>query len=126
MLSAVAVTMIVSVGLTTGSVKWALVACGVLAASAWRFFVPVHYELSAQGVLLEVLGRQRRIAWRAFESAELCREGAYLRFAGTTFGLNRGMYLPWAAHRSEVVAFVDYYLMQGRQQDRLYGFEVGR
>lgn len=126
MLSAVAVSMIVAVGLTTGSVQWALIACAVLAASAWRFFIPTHYELSAQGLIQEVFGRQRRIAWRAFESAEPCREGVYLRFANTTFGLSRGMYLPWGAHRAEVVAFVDYYLIQARQSDRAYGFEVGR
>lgn len=126
MLSAVAVSMIVAVGLTTGSVEWALIACGVLAASAWRFFVPTHYELNAQGVLQEVFGRQRRIAWRAFESAEPCREGVYLRFAGASFGLSRGMFLPWGAHRAEVIALVDYYLTQARQPDRVYGFEIGR
>ena len=126
LLSTIAVAIIVAVGLTTGSVQWALVACGVLAASAWRFFVPTHFEFSAQGVFQEVLGRPRRIAWRALESAELCREGVYLRFAGATWGLNRGIYVPWGAHRAEVIAFVDYYLTQARQPDRVYGFDLGR
>lgn len=126
LLSVLAVTIIVAVGLTTASVQWALVACGVLAASAWRFFIPVHFELNAQGVFQEVLGRQRRILWRAFESAELCREGVYLRFAGGSFGLNRGLYIPWGTHRSEVIAAVDYYLAQTRQPERVYGFEVSR
>ncbi|HUY92993.1 MAG TPA: hypothetical protein VMV10_29960 [Pirellulales bacterium] len=126
LLSVLAVTIIVACGLTTGSVQWALVACGVLAASAWRFFIPVHLELNAQGVFQEVLGRQRRIVWRAFESGELCREGVYLRFAGGSFALNRGLYLPWGTHRAEVMAFVDYYLTQARQPDRHYGFEIGR
>lgn len=126
MLSTIAVAMIVAVGLATGSAQWALIACGVMAASAWRFFVPTHFELNAQGVFQEVLGRKRRIAWRAFDSAELCREGVYLRFASAPFGLSRGLYLPWGSHRPEVAAFVDYYLTQVRQPDRVYGFEVGR
>ena len=126
LLSTIAVAIIVAVGLTTGSAQWALIACGVLAASAWRFFVPTHYELSAQGVLIEVFGRQRRIAWRSFESAELCREGAFLRPGGGSWGIVRGLYVPWGAHRAEVVAFVEYYLSQTRQPDRVYGFDVGR
>lgn len=126
LLSVLAVMVIVAVGLTTGSVQWALVACGVLIASAWRFFIPVHFELNAQGLFQEVLGRQRRIVWRAFESAELCREGVYMRFAGGSFSLSRGLYLPWAAHRAEVIALVDYYLSQTRQPDRVYGFDLSR
>lgn len=126
LLSTIAVAIIVAVGLTTGSVQWALIACGVLAASAWRFFVPTHFELSAQGVFQEVLGRKRRVVWRAFDGAELCREGVYLRFAGAGFGLSRGMYIPWGSHRAEVVACVDHYLTQVRQPDRVYGFEIGR
>jgi hypothetical protein len=126
LLSTIAVAIIVAVGLTTGSVQWALFACGALAASAWRFFVPTHFELNAQGVFQEVLGRKRRVVWRAFDSAELCREGVYLRFAGASFGLSRGMYIPWGSHRAEVVACVDYYLTQVRQPDRVYGFEIGR
>lgn len=125
-LSIVAVGVIVAVGLSTGSPQRTLVACAVLSAAAWRFFVPIHFELSAQGISQEVFGRQRRIPWRAFEGGEVCREGVFLRPAGGSWTLFRGLYLPWGSRRSEVVAFVDYYLNQPRQHDRLYGFEVGK
>ncbi|HXT57130.1 MAG TPA: hypothetical protein VN699_00780 [Pirellulales bacterium] len=125
LLSAVAVVVIVAVGLGTGSAQWALVACGILAAAAWRFFVPTHFELSAQGISQEVLGRQRRIAWRAFETSEICREGVFLRPAGGALSFTRGLYLPWGAHRAEVLAFVDYYLGQIRHSSRTTEFSHG-
>jgi hypothetical protein len=125
LLSVVAVILIVAVGLSTGSARWALVACGILSAAAWRFFVPTHFELSTQGISQEVLGRERRIAWRTFETSEICREGVFLRPAGGSLSLFRGLYLPWGAHQAEVLAFVDYYLGQSRQPSRTTDFSHG-
>ena len=125
LLSALAVAVILAVGLSTGSPQRTLVACVLLGLAGWRFFVPIHFELSAQGISQELFGRQRRIPWRAFESCEICREGVFLRPSGGAFAQFRGFYLPWGKHRAEVLTFVDYYLNQARQHDRLYGFDVG-
>lgn len=123
MLSALAVALIVAVGLSTGSMQRTLAACLLLGLAAWRFFVPIHFELSAQGVSQELFGRQRRIPWRVFESCEVCREGVFLRPAAGDLAPLRGMYLPWGKHQSEVMAFVEYYVHQSRMHDRVYGFE---
>jgi hypothetical protein len=125
LLSGIAALVIVAAGFGTGSAQWALVACGALAVAAWRFFVPTHFELSAQGISQEVLGRQRRIAWRAFETSEICREGVFLRPARGVLPFTRGLYVPWGAHRAEVLAFVDYYLGQVRQSSRATDFSHG-
>ena len=127
LLSAIAVSMIVAVGLTTGSVEWALIACGVLAASAWRFFVPTHYELNAQGVLQEIFGRRRRIALAHISRARsrVARECTCGSPAPVSDSAAECLFLgDPIAH--EVVACVDYYLTQARQPDRVYGFEIGR
>lgn len=125
-LSIVAVGVIVAVWLSTGSAPRTLVACAALGVAAWRFFVPTHYELGAQGISQEAFGRLRRIPWRAFESAELCREGVFLRPANESWLPPHGMYLPWGSRRSEVLAQIDYYLYHARRQERHYGFEVGK
>ncbi|HVX60144.1 MAG TPA: hypothetical protein VHC19_06080 [Pirellulales bacterium] len=125
-LSIVAVGVIVAVGLSTGSAQRTLVACAVLGLAAWRFFVPTHYELGAQGILQEVLGRQRRIPWRTFESAELCREGVFLRPANGGWFSPHGLYLPWSSRRSEVLAQIEYYLHHARHQERHFGFELDK
>lgn len=126
LLSMAAVGVILAVGLSTGSPQRTLLACALLGAAAWRFFVPTHFELSAQGISQEVFGRQRRIPWRAFESCEICREGVFLRAASGRWAQFRGLYLPWGARRSEVLALVDYYLSQARHHERAYGFELGK
>ena len=119
LLSVVAVTLIVAVGLSTGQAD-ALVACGILSAAAWRFFVPTHFELMLKAFLKKCSAGERRIAWRTFETSEICREGVFLRPAGGSLSLFRGLYLPWGAHQAEVFAFVDYYLGQaGPSRTRL-------
>jgi hypothetical protein len=100
------------VGWETGSATWALAACGLVAAAAWRYFVPVYYELNAQGIFQEVLGRRRRITWRSVGRAEVCRDGVFLARGAGLLATMRGLYLPWGRYRAEVVGLVAYYLRQ--------------
>lgn len=100
------------VGWQTSSTLWALVACGLIGASAWRYFVPVYYEVNAHGVFQEVLGRRQRIAWRTIGRAEVCRDGVLLAANVGLLCTMRGLYLPWGHHRAEVMALVGYYLRQ--------------
>ncbi|MBN2473072.1 MAG: hypothetical protein JXB62_00590 [Pirellulales bacterium] len=93
-------------------VSLAVVALAALLIALWRFFVPVRFDLSAHGVDEMVLGRQRRIPWQAVRRHEVCAAGVLLlphddRSAMASF---RGLYLPWAGHRDEVLAHVRYYL----------------
>lgn len=100
------------VGWETGSTLWALLACGLIGAAAWRYFVPVYYEVNAQGIFQEVLGRRQRIAWRTIGRAEVCRDGVLLAASPGLPGTMRGLYLPWGQHRTEVLSLVGYYLRQ--------------
>jgi hypothetical protein len=104
------VAMALAAGLTTRSMAWPLVVCGILCLAAWRFFIPVVYEINGLGITEEVFGRRRRIAWRSVRTCEICRQGV---FVSTTDGISAswsGLYIPWEGHREQVLALVAYYL----------------
>lgn len=122
-LVAAALPVAAAAGLTTGDPRWALVALALLAAAAWRFFVPEVFEVNAQGIYQEILGRRRRIPWRAIECCEICGDGLFLSRGRSPLALLRGSYVPWGDHRAEVLALVDYYLLHNRHEDRKYDFE---
>ncbi|HUY34775.1 MAG TPA: hypothetical protein VMV69_18665 [Pirellulales bacterium] len=127
-LSALAAGVVAAVGLTTASVGWSVAAGGLLAAAAWRCFVPIEIEINAQGVSQEYFGRRRRILWKAVATYEMCRAGLWLAPASGRRPFDCGLYLPWGAHRAEVEALVDYYLPRDDppRDDSLYHFDVNR
>ena len=96
----------------TGQTHLALVAAALLAVALWRFFLPVWYELNAEGVSQWVLGRPRRIPWRNVRRYEVCSSGVLLlpRADACPLDVCRGLYLPWGKHRQEVLAHVHYYV----------------
>ncbi len=103
---------VVVVGWLSGEAYLGLLAVAALVVALWRFFVPVVYELSGKGVDQRVLGRHRRIPWQAIRRWEVRSAGVLLlphedRSAMAPF---RGLYLPWGAHREEVLAQVRHYL----------------
>lgn len=112
------------VGWVMASAAWALVACGVLALAAWRYFVPLNYEINAQGIFQEMFGMRRRITWRSIGRIQLCRDGVLLAPADVCCPALRGLYLPWGRHRAEVLAIVSYFLQQVHQDELSYDFEV--
>jgi hypothetical protein len=102
----------VAVGWLSGRAYLGLLALAALAAALWRFFLPVAFELSGKGVDQELLGRRRRFPWHVIRRYEICSAGVLLlpdedRSAMAPF---RGLYLPWATHRDEVLAHVHYQL----------------
>lgn len=125
LLTGILLVMTALVGWMMASAAWALVACGLLALCAWRYFVPLHYEINAQGIFQEILGVRRRITWRSIGQVQLCRDGLLLAPADICGPALRGLYLPWGRHRTEVVALVSYYLQQTHQDERIFDFEVG-
>jgi hypothetical protein len=96
----------------SGHTVMTLLALAALVAALWRFFLPVVFELSDRGVDQWVLGRHRRIPWRAVRRYEICSAGVLLlpREDRSAMAAFRGLYLPWEAHREEVLARVRHYL----------------
>lgn len=111
------------VGWVMASAVWALVACGLLGLAAWRYFVPVYFEINPQGIFQEVFGRRQRISWRAIGHVELSRDGLLLATGDVCCAAFRGFYLPWGSHRTEVLALVNYHLQQFHDE-RMFEFEL--
>lgn len=124
LLLALTIVVATAVGLETASPRWALAACLLIGFASWRFFVPTYFELGPAGVNQEVFGRRRRLAWRDIGRCEICRQGVFVSAGRGLTSLVTGLYLPWGAKREEVLVLVDYYVVQARQEDRMYGFEV--
>ena len=83
-----------------------------LAVALWRFFIPVAFELSADGVDQHILGRRRRLPWQAIRRYEKSTTGVLLLPHADRCPMDvfRGLYLPWADRRDEVLAQVEFYL----------------
>ncbi|HEX7448911.1 MAG TPA: hypothetical protein VF306_15260 [Pirellulales bacterium] len=97
-------------GWQTRSAIAALLAGAVAGIAAWRYFLPVYYEVNSHGVFQTVLGRRRRISWRSIGRIELCRDGVLIAPSDSLSPALRGIYLPWGVHRAELLASIDYYL----------------
>ena len=96
----------------TGATHLALLAVAVLAIALWRFFLPVQFELNADGVNQWLFGRCRQIPWKAICGYEVCSAGVLLLPRADRCPMDplRGLYLPWGSRRDEVLARVRYYL----------------
>ncbi|MHC4178687.1 MAG: hypothetical protein ACYSWU_14345 [Planctomycetota bacterium] len=103
-----------AVGWLSAQVYLGLAALAALLMALWRFFLPVVFELSGEGVDQRLFGRQRRIPWQAIRRWEVRSAGVLMlphedRSAMAPF---RGLYLPWTTHRDEVLAHVRHYLQR--------------
>jgi hypothetical protein len=126
-LAIVALAAIVSgaAGYVSGSILWTALATGAIGLSMWRFFVPAYYEFSAMGVTQQILHRRRRIAWQFIERCEICRAGIFLLPHDAPLAVFRGLYIPWGAHRAEVLALIQFYLPRAWQEtDSKLDFEL--
>lgn len=96
----------------SGHAHLALLAVSALALSLWRFFLPVVFTLSADGVNESVLGRDRRIPWSAVRRYEIHPKGVLLshRQDATWVDSFQGIFLPWGNHRQEILALLNYYV----------------
>ena len=111
-LPAVLVAVATLVGLSTGSLGWAVAAALALIVGSWRYFVPVVYELGTLGVTQQVLSSQRRISWRSIGRYEVRSAGVFLSPYAEAGPLDAfsGLYLPWCDHKNDVLASVEFYL----------------
>lgn len=112
------------VGATTESPGWTAGIVILLLLALWRFFVPSEFELGARGISQEVLGRKRRIPWRAIGHVTICRDGVFLGRDDGPLENFRGLYLPWGQHREEVLALVGYYQGSGQHDVNSAEFEL--
>ena len=79
-------------------------------AVTWRHFFPTICEVNALGVTQRLFGRTRRIPWLSIDRYVVGRKGVFLTSAGAPLELFRGLYLPWGAHREQILASLRYYL----------------
>jgi len=90
--------------------------CGLaMAVTVWRQFVPTFFELSALGVTSRTLRRTRRVPWLSIDRYVVGRRGVFLSSAGAPLEALRGLYLPWGAHREEVLISLRYYLPRAEE-----------
>jgi hypothetical protein len=112
------------------AVVWALVvwvtgrgylgwlAVGVLVVGSWRLWTPVRYELSPEGIQQAIWGFRWTIAWKAIGRYEPTDSGVWLfPHSPTPSGKQaRGMYLPWAEYRQQVLSHLQYHLGPGPEK----------
>lgn len=96
----------------TNRLPLAIGASLVLAVSAWRFFVPVTFELNAEGVHQWVWGRHRRIPWGEIRHHQVFSSGVLLlpHEEVAPIDVMHGLFLPWGVRRDEILAQLRYYL----------------
>lgn len=96
----------------SSSVATGAVLAALVLMSVWRWWVPIHTEISAAGVTQRVLGRSRRIPWTAIGAIERRPQGLLiLRGRGAApLAALRGLYLPYRDHKADMLALVDFYL----------------
>ena len=76
------VTLTVAIGWLSGEVYLALAALAALVVALWRFFLPVAFELSGEGVDQRLLGRRRRLHRRRCAGWDRALAGGTLRSRG--------------------------------------------
>lgn len=102
----------VVVRLVAGHTYLAVLAVLAVAAAAWRFFVPVTFDLGETGIDRWTLGRRRHIPWEAIRRYETGPDGLLLfpDDARSPLSAFRGLFIPWGTRREEVLAFFQRYL----------------
>lgn len=100
--------------------RWylALPAGAVLFVAAWRFFLPVYYELNRDGVTHSVFGWRRCIPWNEIRRYEADRQGVWLSpFSDACpWDVFQGHYLPWGERGDEVLERIHYYLQHDPEE----------
>lgn len=85
--------------------------------SLWRVWIPVSFELNSVGITQQVLHVQSLMPWTEFMYYEEYSSGVLLMRDSNPSPLARlsGLFIHWDGHRSEVLSFLDYHLMDRRK-----------
>jgi len=80
----------------TGKTHLAVAASVLLLGSIWRLFVPMQFELSADGITQWVFGYRRTIPWPEIRSYVIQKEGILILPHRTRYPLDaiRGIFIP--------------------------------
>lgn len=89
-----------------GRIHLAVLVAAALGVGFRDFFLPVHYELTLEGIERRRFGRVRRIPWERVMGWKARRAGLFLvaRPGRTPADAVQGFYLPWGSQRDAVLA----------------------
>jgi len=99
-------------GWGSGSAVMGVVIVVLLAATLWRTWLPVRFQLGAGGVVQSVLGWERRIAWLEIGRYELQTDGViFFRDAeAAPLAALNSVYVRWGNQGEKVLAVLEFYL----------------
>ena len=88
----------------------------VLVLATWRFWIPMRYRLTAEGIGQFGFGRRRLIPWPSIVRYEVLQNGVMLHFGRGESLLARlsTIYLDWGNDREHVLAMVDFFTRRDR------------
>jgi hypothetical protein len=84
----------------------------LVAATLWRFFLPVQYTVDDEGISQGILGRRGSRAWQSFRACEVCPGGVLLVPYSDYCPMDvvRSVFVPCLPLRNEVCARVRSHL----------------
>ena len=94
----------------------ALLSAGVLVIAMWRFWLPVRFQLTAEGISQFCLGRRRLIPWPGIVRYAVLPRGVVLFFDHGDSPLSwlSTLYLGWRGEPDRVLAMIDFFTRNGR------------
>ena len=85
-------------------------AAALVIGASWRFFVPITFEIGPAGVVQQVFGLRRRLAWRSLRRVEAGEQGVFLAQEDVPLATLRGVFVPWDGRRQEITEQLKHYL----------------
>jgi hypothetical protein len=100
--------------------QWLVVAVVVQLLPLWRWFIATDYEADERGISQTVLGRTRKVPWRAVAHLEVGRHGIWLlpHSTGQRQRDLRGAYVPCQGRTAEISAAARHFLALDRERAR--------
>lgn len=80
----------------TDQLVFGVIASGVLLLSLWRVFIPLHFEINADGIVCWAIGQKKFIAWSDIKVYQIRSNGILMLPQHDRFVLEpfRSVYLP--------------------------------
>jgi hypothetical protein len=114
---AVVVAAGVAAGMVSGAVHLGALASLLVAATVWRDFFPVSYQLDPQAMTELTLFGRRQTTWASVSRYELRTYGVMLlpTIDKSPVARVHGRFLPWCGQQERVVELVDRYAQHARR-----------
>jgi len=100
------------VWITTAAPHLVVLALAAVALAGWRFYVPVTFELNAEGIHYWIFGRHRCVSWQSVGRYQLQRSGVLVFPLGSQSPADafRALFIPWGSKRQLVLSHLEHYL----------------